>query len=222
MDQMPSKIWKEYLTENKTFAGAAANSLQLYKEKYMLGSQKDVEEVFNTKVCVPGKIYTFQYVTTERPSPDKPVIDHFPVLLSFGHVTRPGKIYEMGIDLMLVPPLIRPLMLDRVYKYFHNIINENEKSIDAGQKGIKLLKLNYTTSRKIFEKLGWQQAVMMFDRTKMKHISVVDYGDWPAMIPLYTNGLKGKRPNEIYRAYMTKLPGAIKLPDPSGILDIKA
>jgi len=207
MNKKPSEMWKDYLHENKSFMNAVKDSYEMYLDKYakMTGPDQP-EEKFDTKVLVPGKIYSFLYKTNEKPDPKKrPVIDRRPIFLSMGMVLQDRIVLETGIDLMMIPPKVRPIFLDRVWHFFKSTIKENEENLSDGKKGRKALKLNYAVASKIFDKLGWQMAYTGFDRKKMGNIAIIDYDDWVALVPLYTRGLQGTPVQKIYENYMKRM-----------------
>ena len=116
MEQKPSEQWKDYLHEKKSLDKAADESFDLYIKKY---SKEDTahnprKEKITEKFFTPGKIYSFLYVTSDRPNPSRPVIDRRPVIISLGQMVSPAnnKVYEIGIDLMLVPPKVRVFILN--------------------------------------------------------------------------------------------------------------
>ena len=212
MDKKFTDQWKDYLHEMKSLNKAADASFDLYLKKY---SKEDTahhprKEKISEKFFTPGKIYTFLYVTQDKPNKDRPVIDRRPVILSLGQVVSPtnNKIYEIGIDFMLVPPQVRIFMLDQLFKIYKKDINENQKELNEGRKGKKALKLNYDVAKKLFDKLGWQMAFSAFEKGNLAKTAVYDYEDWVSVISLYTRGLTGKQPKEIYETYIKKMTHA--------------
>lgn len=207
MDKRPSEQWKDYLHESKGLDKAARLSFDMYVKKYAKHTADDLpSEKFNTKILIPGKIYTFMYTTMEKPTKDRPFIDRRPIFLSFGNViTAEKKLMETGIDLMLVPPKVRIFMLDNLYKHYKKQIEDNEKTVNEGNVGKKPLKLNHKIANLIFHKLGWQQAYCAYDRNKMAKIAIIDYSDWVSLIPLQTKGIQGKPAKDIYNEYIKKM-----------------
>lgn len=210
----PSEEWKDYLHEMKNLDKAAADSFKLYKNKYAkedkeFPRKEELDDVFFTA----GKIYSFVYTTQAKPNKDRPVIDRRPILLSLGQMINQSnsKVYEVGIDLMLVPPKVRIFLLDQVYKFFYKDINNNQKNINEGRKGKTKLRLDYNTSKKVFDKLGWQMAFSAFSKESVAIPAVYDYEDWVKTIPLYTNGLIGKTIGELYDYYTKKMTSTIEV-----------
>lgn len=201
----PSTTWKEYLDTNHGLDGAAKASYTLWLNKYAKPKaevEKPEEKI--EKFMVPGKIYTFAYISDTNVN-KKNFVDHRPILFSLGATEINKKIYETGINFNTIPPKIRVIMLDRLYKYYKSPINENEENINEGKKGKKALKLNYKICDSLFNKLGWQMSYMIYDKSKMQQTKVIDYSDWVAMIPLHTKAIRGKQINEIYNEYIKNI-----------------
>lgn len=209
MDKNFTAQWKDHLHEMKSLNEAADASFDLYMKKY---AKEDTahnprREKITEKFFTVGKIYSFLYVTQDKPNKDRPVIDRRPVILSLGQLLSPSnnKIYEIGIDLMLVPPKVRIFMLDQLFKIYKKDITENQKELNEGRKGKKALRLNYDIAKKIFDNLGWQMAFSAFEKGNVAKPAVYDYEDWVSVISLYTRGMTGKQPKEIYEAYIKKM-----------------
>jgi len=209
MEKKPSEIWKDYLHEKRGLDKAADESFKLYIDKYSKDDKINHprKEKVEEKFFVPGKIYSFLYATTDTPNKARPVIDRRPILLSLGQMVSQAnnKIYEIGIDFMLMPPKIRVFVLDQLYRIYKKDINENQTNINEGRKGKKALKLNYDVAKKLFDKLGWQLAFSVYEKGNVARPAVYDYEDWVSVIPLYTRGITGKQPKEIYNEYIKRM-----------------
>lgn len=203
----PSIRWKDYLTEHGSLDKAAKASFDNWLHKYAKPKQghDEPKDLFKEKLLIPGKIYTFFYLSQERVNEKKQFIDHRPVMLSLGHKEVNKKIFETGIDFNAIPFKPRIFILDHLYKHFKSTININEGNINDDKEGKKALKIDYDTCKKIFDKLGWELAFMMFERTKMGQIKVVDYDDWVSIIPLYTKSMRGKQIKDIYAEYIRNM-----------------
>jgi hypothetical protein len=209
MDKRPSDQWKDYLHEKRSLDKASEEAYKLYIDKYSKTDDRNHprKEKMDDKFFVPGKIYSFLYVTSENPSAKRPVINRRPVLLSLGQMVSQAnkKIYEIGIDFVLVPPKVRVFILDQLYKIYKKDINENQKNLDEGRKGKKPLKFDYDTAKKIFDKLGWQMAFSAYEKGNVARPAVYDYEDWVSVIPLYTRGVTGKPLKDIFNEYIKRM-----------------
>jgi len=202
----PKKLWKDYMHDAGSFDKAAKQAFDLYFTKYSHKSDlKNTKEPFTDKWFIPGKIYAFLYSTKTVPSSDRPFINRRPVVLSMGQMESNGKTFEVGIDLMLVPFLVRVELLSQLHKYFGPTIDQNEKDIDSGRKGKNSIGLNYENAKKVFFKLGWQMAFQAYDKTKLGAVSIYDYKDWVSIIPLFTRGVEGTGISSVYDKYIKRI-----------------
>jgi len=205
--EQPSKIWKDYLHESGGMEKAAKASYDNWLNKYAKHKQGEEEpkDKFKEKLLIPGKIYTFFYLSQEKINEKTQFIDHRPVALSIGHKEINKKVFETCIDFNAIPFKPRIFILDRLFKHYKATINMNESNIDDDKEGRKALKIDYDTCKKIFDKLGWELAFMMFDRAKMGQIKPIDYDDWVSIIPLYTRSIRGKQIKDIYAEYIKNM-----------------
>ena len=212
MDKRPSDLWKDYLHENITFNRASQASFDTYLNKYSRKGTESPKEEIDDRFFIPGKIYSFVYTTSAKPDKYRPYINRRPILLSMGALKNEsnGKIYEVGIDLMLVPFKVRIFLFDALYKMFKEDIDENDSYIKDGRKGKKALNLTYESAKRIFEKMGWQMAFQTYDKTKILQPNIYDYADWVTIVPLYNNGIEGKQPKEIYEQYIKQINNPVE------------
>lgn len=203
----PKKWWKDYLTEHGSLEKAVKISYELWLHKYAKPDRNHDEpkDRMHEKLLIPGKIYTFMYLSQEKINEKTQFIDHMPVILSLGHTEVNKKVFETGIDFNVIPFKIRVFMLEKLYKFYKNTIHLNEDNINEGKAGKKPLKIDFNTCKKLFDKLGWETAYMTFDRTKMGKIKPMDYDDWISIVPLYTKGMRGKQIKDIYEEYIKKM-----------------
>lgn len=212
----PTDMWKDFLMESHSQSNAVSAAFELYVDKYAKPKPGGPvpSEKYDTGRFVPGKIYAFSYITQDKPSKERPVINRRPVILSMGQFIENGKMKETGIDLMLVPPVIRLAILDTLYHHYGKDINENEELSRVGKRGIKALNLNYKIASKMFSVFGWQQAYCAFSSDNIKNVSVVDYSEWGPFSVLYTKGIEGKQVKRIYDEYIKGLTRTYQKMDP--------
>lgn len=205
MEKKPSLLWSDYLTANKTISGAVKNSYDIWLNKYVKPKNAAPKEKVSDKDLIPGKMYTFAYLGKEKINEEKQFIDHRPVMISLGRVEKNGKLFESGIDLNVIPPKVRLMIMDRIYKIYKSIIEQNERNLNGGKSGKKALPINYAIASKLLDKTGWQSAYMMFERSKMGQLQIIDYSDWPAMSVIYTKAIRGKQIKEILAEYIKRM-----------------
>jgi hypothetical protein len=197
-------LWKNYLKANKgSIDNAARQSFDNDRNKYIKGIDA-IEEKLSSKTIFPGKIYTFLYSTEQKPSSDRPFIDRRPIFLSMGPILKEGKKLETGLDLNLIPPLIRIQILGKVWDTFNSSIEQNMKDLASSKTPSKQLTFIPKVAEQILRGSGYTNAVITLDRSKMRNVKIVDYNDWPSLCVLYTRGIEGISIVEIYNSYIKK------------------
>ena len=203
--ERPKTYWKDYLKENKGFSGAVNSAFKNYETKYLKeNSKEEVAEDFATKILVPGKIYTFSYVSPTAPLSGKAFVDKRPVILSLGRVNINNILLEGGINFNLIPHEIRIGILDRMYLAFKNQIQSGEKIIES-KGNPKALPIDYDLAVKLFQGMGVETAFNVYDRRMMKTVKIIDYDDWITVGALNTKGTAGIPLNQIWSEYITKM-----------------
>lgn len=203
-----NKQWKNFLREQGSFSKAAAHSYKVWREKYQgIGSREygKPQEKFAEKVLIPGKIYTCLYAGMQELNTGAQFVDHWPVFFSMGQKVHNDMVYETGIDFNLVPPKVRPFIVEKIHNYFKTVINQNISNITQGRKGRKAIRINFELMQAILAGTGFERAYITLHREKMGKIKVVDYMDWVRVIPLYTQGVRGKGIATIYRDYVKNM-----------------
>jgi len=207
-DESFDKQWKQFLKEQGSFGKAAKSSYNLWKKKYHGSGDRKLgkpEEELTTKLLIPGKIYTCMYAGLDELKSGSQFIDHWPVFFSMGHIVTGDKVYETGIDFNLVPPKVRPYIVEKLHKYYRAVIDKNIKQITRGKKGAKAVKINFKLAQAILAGTGFERAYIMLHREKMGKIKVYDYADWVSVVALYTAGIRGKGVNKIYQDYIKNM-----------------
>jgi hypothetical protein len=201
------KMWKDHIKSLGSISKAYDSSYSLWKDKYQGKKTKkapEPKETFTQKMLIPGKMYSFIYANTVDLKPGQ-YVDNWPILLSFGHVVKNDNVYETGIDLNMVPPKIRPFILNKMMDYYGSIIEDNMKKINEGKKGIKAIKIDFMTAQKVLGGTGFESAYVMLRRDLMGKIQVIDYEDWVHMASIYTRGIRGLGIQEIYKKYAVNM-----------------
>jgi len=207
-DESFDKQWKTFLKEQGSFAKAGSHSYKLWKDKYQGGGSKKYgkpQEQFTDKVLIPGKIYSCLYAGMDELKSGSAFIDHWPILFSMGQVVYKDKVYESGIDFNLIPPKVRPYVVEKLHTYFRAVIDNNVQQITRGKKGKKKININFKIAQAILAGTGFERAYITLHREKMGKIQVYDYADWVTVVPLYTQGIRGKGVNNIYQDYVKSM-----------------
>lgn len=202
------KQWKNFLKEQGSFNKAGGYAYKLWKDKYQGGGSKKYgkpKESFTDMVLLPGKIYSCLYAGLDELKSGSQFVDHWPILFSMGQIVYKDQVYETGIDFNLIPPKVRPFIVEKLHNYYKAVIDNNADLIAKGKKGKKKININFKVAQAILAGTGFERAYITLHREKMGKIQVVDYSDWVAMIPLYTQGVRGKGLNKIYQDYVVAM-----------------
>jgi hypothetical protein len=206
-------IFKENLRESKGLQSFVRESYSRWQKKYLKGKDA-LDEKFQNKF-IPGKIYSFDYRASklEDFADEKilAVLDHRPILLSMGAVVVGSQIMESGINFNAVPYPFRPMIMDRLDKYYGRVIRQNESKIEDGRPGTQAIPMTYDQAVKLLAGTGWSMAYMVFDRQFIKAIDTVDYDDWGMVMGLNTRAIQGVQPEKMYAEYLKKLTRNPKL-----------
>lgn len=205
MDRKPSQLFKDYITENKSFESSVKNAYSLWLDKYVKKKNSKPQEKVSDKDLIPGKMYTFAYLGKEKINEQTQFVDHRPVIISLGRVSVGGRILESGIDLNLIPFKPRLMIMDRIHKYYSPTINKNWENINNNKAGKKPLKINYAMAKKVLDGTGWEMGFVVFDRANMQKLEIIDYADWTAMCAVYTKSIRGKQIKEIWNEYIKRM-----------------
>lgn len=198
-------IWKDFLKEHGSIRKARKYSYNLWNDKYVKSKlDPKPQEEFTDTLLIPGKIYTCFYANTDDVKKGS-FVDHWPVILSFGHIEYEGKLYETGIDFNLVPEKIRTRIITTFYDFYEKTINENLNKIGMNKHGKKPIRITFDLAKKLLDGTGWERAYVTLFREKMGKIKVFDYADWPAVVALNTNGIRGTSLDKIWTEYIRNM-----------------
>lgn len=121
----------------------------------------------------PGKIYVFEYnpITENLPWYDKN-----PVVLAIEQVDD----NDLGINLNLLPVLLKEQLLDDLYDRLEGQINSassGKKEYDA--KLQKPLRITYDGMKTYLQRFGFDFAIRQYIPSRKKNQAVVSYSKWP-------------------------------------------
>lgn len=167
-----------------------------YDDVYTTGKEPIPEK--SNKALVPGKIYTFKYLSDH---PDQPY-DLKPIFLYlYGKVVNGDPLFY-GINVSYIPPRHRMKVLGNFFDYYFN------KGIDTTIKNLEKDKLpakfvvNYYEVKKILENTGYQMALSVFRHRKIIGVpQIVTYADWWKLCFLTPRHIKNINLAELYKIY---------------------
>jgi hypothetical protein len=192
----------EYKKEFKSTGDLVSDTDQIFSEKYFSGGKSSKKF---TPPFIPGEIYSFTYNTDTKLSESRKFINRNPVVLcvdSFALKDR-GLILK-GIDLVVVPPEQRMLILSKVYDTFSLIIEKNQLHYTKGS-NLTPVPLTDKNLKGLLKGTGYEQAVTGFKTQFMKEMSVLDLADWYKLPYLRKSLIEGIDLKEIYTEYQSKL-----------------
>lgn len=199
------KLYEAYVKSNNGERESTRAAFKTWTSKYQGGgtfsSDEKPQEDFDTKVLIPGKIYTCFYAGMDELK-EWQFVDHWPVLFSVGQRVKDNVVYEMGIDLNLVPIKVRRYVIGRLYDFYEDTITYNADRLVEGQDGKKKIVIDFEKAQRILQGTGFERAYVSLIREKMGKIKVVDYTDWPMTAFLYTKGIRGKGIGKIHAEYV--------------------
>jgi hypothetical protein len=172
-----------------------------FRSKYIPTGTEPIEEKFSG-AFIPGKIYVFDYFTETKISSSNKFIDYNPIALFCETNVVNGDSIDFFIDINVIPMEYRNQIIDRIYSAYEAEIKNNIKNITGPQKP---LDVRYGTIKNLLGRTGFEFAYSGFKRKYMRNVRVIDYKDWPMVLYLNINKIKGDSINEIYRRYRAKM-----------------
>ena len=195
------EIFEEYREEiRKNGAGS------LYDESFLYWVNNYVNQngsVFNPYDFSSGKIYTFEYNTEIKKG--KKYINKRPVVFLTEKYTSADKMLFSGVDLILIQPDIRLILLDQITSVYKDVIEENQKRYNEGEILDQIpLKTDFETFNSISNGIPFKGAYKAWDLKKVRDAYEIPFGDWAKIVYLHTRSIEGSPIDEIYKDNMSK------------------
>lgn len=192
------KSFKERFDEYKLGVSGLSS---LAEESFMFWFKHFVnqrQEPFNPYNFITGKIYSFEYLDKlEKP---KKFINKRPVVFFTGFFSQEDRTKFTGIDLVLMPPVIRIPFLTRIQSVYEAQIDSNIKKIENGTtEGQIQLKTDYETLNNILTGIPFKNAYRVWDLKKIRDVKEIPYEDWTRIVYLHTRSIEGTQIEEIYK-----------------------
>lgn len=157
------------------------------------------DQIFNGSY-IPGKIYVGEYLTRTALSSSIKYINRFPTFLFISREKFNASYIIKCIDLNIIPPESRGLLLTRFFDEFFPIIKRN--STNPEQEPI-ILKSNSLNT--LFSGTGYKSAVVGFKPEYLRSVKIIDYSDWCKIPYLSAHSIQGISIDLIYKNYRMKL-----------------
>lgn len=200
----PSEFIKELRGRGVSDSTLRSESEKWFRETYIKRNIKPFEEDTSGVILQVGKIYSFDYSDPKY----KEELDFYsalPIMLCIGHrKTKTGKINPIGINLTFMPPKIRLVYLDLVWKKFDTlVIRSNIQKLMDGKAGSqRILPLFYKVNKLIAKNLGWEFAIRSYITSRIKtEPEIITYTDWWKLCVFTNKHLQKKNINYVYFEY---------------------
>jgi len=166
------------------------------KENYTSFNENTDEYLIQNKNrFISGKIYTFHYAGKG--------VDYRPVFLSITNkIEKADKLFEIGINLNLLKPKERVVILNGIVKLFPNQISQNLEILESnGRSQIDLPFVHKEYRNKFFDLIGINPRFVKLNREEILKdtIKTVDYKDWKYLIYYLPNTFINMTPQEVYK-----------------------
>ncbi len=189
---------KELRNSFPSLSAISTDSNNIFQSKY--GPNGSGGKAQFNGVFVPGKIYISEYFTKSKPSKINSYIDRSPIFLYLKtDKTQNGNVLY-GLNLNVIPPDYRGMVILRIWNQFSNIINENEKT--SGEQPIPDL---YNSLKILLNGTGWQNSLTGFKPDFLRNVKIVDYPDWVRIPYISMTKIEGQTIPAIYNDYRSKL-----------------
>jgi hypothetical protein len=156
---------------------------------------------FNPNEFLTGKIYSFEYI--DKLEKNKKFINKRPVVFFTGFSNNQDKSNFNGIDLILIPPLIRMVLLTRITSVYSAQIETNIKKEEQGDKKSQIqFKTDYEILDTIFKGIPFKNSYRFWDLKKIRDVKEIPYKEWTRIVYLHTRSIEGSPIEEIYKKNM--------------------
>lgn len=180
---LPSKSI-EKAVKDKSLSTVIYHNKKWFDEGY-ISRTSEVPEERKGKLLQVGKMYSYNYDPKYKDI--LAFYDFAPVMICIGHVqTASGQLNALGINISYIPPKIRPLVLDKIFKIFRGGIEASIKQVKKSKVATKEIPLNYEVCKQILKDSGFEFAIRSYIYTRMKtEPRIVTYEDWwkPSTFP---------------------------------------
>lgn len=175
-------------------------STSLSENSYMFWFNNFVNQSgeFNSNNFLTGKIYSFEYM--DKLEKGKKFINKRPVVFFTGFIDTEGKKCLSGIDLILMPPMMKLPLFSRIESVYQRQIEENMVKIERGDLNSQMqLKTDYATLNQVMSGIPFKNAYRSWDLKKIRDVKEIPYKDWTRIVYLYTRSIEGTPIEEIYK-----------------------
>lgn len=155
------------------------NAVSWYRKNYM----KNPDAFYQRKMMKMGHLYIFDYDDPIH----KKTLEYFdtqPLVLCIGHiVTKDDKVRNLGINLHLLPPKVRRLVLFQIYYMYKSAFSKNLNASKQGK-----VKVRWQSIVKPLEKFGIGFCIRMYAPNRQTNVINFKQEDWDKAIWIPSKG----------------------------------
>lgn len=168
-------LWKEIENHEWLKSGRPDKfAIDWYRNKISV----DKDYHFKAALLRQGFLYTYNYDTPKY----KDVLDYFdtqPLVIAFGSIQTNEGLRDIGINLHLLPPRIRRIV---IYKIFEIYRNSYKDQLFAKRSALKVVQVNWKQIAVPLFKYGAAFAIRMYIPELRRNTIEFKYEDWSSAI----------------------------------------
>jgi hypothetical protein len=191
------ELIKEYSSKFTSQKERIEESNIFFRENYIYDSKYSSFSL----PFVPGMIYSFLYKTPSKITEKRKFINRNPIFLFINYTKIEGENILHGIDLSVIPPDIREIILGKIWGLFQNQIIKNTNP----DKVKTPLPLTLQNLENILRKTGYKNSIFGFRYSYFSNLKEIKSEDWVRIPSLELNSFEGLNSFEIYKEYKSKL-----------------
>ena len=195
---------KTFSQEFEEYKNSLVGKGSLAEESFLFWTKNFLNQPqqLNPNDLLSGKIYSFEYLDIlEKP---KKFINKRPVVFFTGFGTGEKKDIFSGIDLILIPPMIKIPLFNRIMSVYESSIRRNIEMQERGEIRDQIpLKTDFEILNNVFSGIPFKNSYRSWDIKKVRDLREIPYQDWTKIVYLFTRSIQGTPIEEIYKKNMT-------------------
>lgn len=195
---------KPFNQEFEEYKNSLSGKGSLADESFIFWKEKIINkpQLINPNDFLQGKIYSFEYLDILEKQ--KKFINKRPVIFFTGLGKGEKKDSFSGIDLILIPPMIRLSLFSRITGVYESSIKRNIEMQERGEIRDQIpLKTDFEVLDTILQGIPFKNSFRSWNFKKVRDIKEIPYKDWTKMVYLFTRSIEGTQIGEIYKKNMT-------------------
>jgi hypothetical protein len=190
-----NQLFEDYKLQVSGLTSLSEESFMFWFKNYV--NQKSE---FSPKDFLTGRVYSFEY--NDKIEKNKKFVNKRPVVFFTGFHNNGDQNYFNGVDLILMPPMIRIPLFTRIQSVYSSQIEDIIKMDKQGEKSQMQLKTDYEVLNTIFKGIPFKNAYRFWDLKKIRDVKEIPYEEWTRIVYLHTRSIEGTPIEEIYNKNM--------------------